>query len=82
MRSVNFKELSVLGARVYTREDFDRAIEMADALPLDRVVSHRLPITRVAEAFGLIFDARKVGKVVLLPQARGEARGDLPSPRG
>jgi threonine dehydrogenase-like Zn-dependent dehydrogenase len=82
MRAVNFKELSLVGARVYTREDFDRAIEMAEALPLDPIVSHRLPITRVADAFGLIFDGERVSKVLLLPQGRDEPGGDFPDRRG
>lgn len=80
LRAVNFKELSLLGARVYAREDFERAIRIAEDLPLDRIVSHRLPIERVADAFGLIFEGRRVCKVLVLPG--GEADGDFAGRRG
>jgi threonine dehydrogenase-like Zn-dependent dehydrogenase len=34
MRSINFKELTVIGSRVYTRNDFEKAIDISSHLPL------------------------------------------------
>ena len=64
MRSVNFKELTLIGTRVYTQDDYRIALDIAGAMPLDQIVSHRLPLTEVAGAFKTIFDGNQVCKVL------------------
>ncbi len=48
-----FRELRLLGARVYEREDFERAIELAASgrLPLDRLVTDVLPLEKLEDGF-------------------------------
>lgn len=64
MRSVNFKELTIVGTRVYTRDDYRVALDIAGSLPLDPIVTHRLPLTEVSGAFKTIFDGDRVCKVL------------------
>jgi (R,R)-butanediol dehydrogenase/meso-butanediol dehydrogenase/diacetyl reductase len=48
-----WKELEVLGARVYEPQDYERAIEVvaSGALPLERLVSRVEPLERLPEVF-------------------------------
>lgn len=48
-----WRELRILGARVYERPDFERAIELvADgAIPADRLITRVVPLPEVASAF-------------------------------
>ncbi|MBN9633469.1 MAG: alcohol dehydrogenase catalytic domain-containing protein [Actinobacteria bacterium] len=48
-----WRELRILGARVYQRQDFERAIELvADgAIPADRLITRVVPLPEVASAF-------------------------------
>ncbi len=50
---VFWRELRLIGARVYEPEDFEEAIALAaaDALPLERLVTAVVPIDEVADAF-------------------------------
>ncbi len=47
-----WRELKLSGARVYEGEDFDFAIQLAASgkLPLDRLVTDVLPLSRLEEA--------------------------------
>ena len=65
LRSVNFKELTLVGTRVYERKDFDKAIELARRLPLAELVSHRLPLERAAEGLPLMVKGGDVCKVIV-----------------
>lgn len=53
LRQVVFSELRVLGTRVYTRADMDRAVELVEsrALPLAELPVTVHPLSRVADAF-------------------------------
>jgi (R,R)-butanediol dehydrogenase / meso-butanediol dehydrogenase / diacetyl reductase len=64
MRSVNFKELTIIGTRVYTPADYRTALDIAGTMPLREIVSHRLPLTEVAGAFKTIFNGDRVCKVL------------------
>lgn len=64
MREINFKELTVIGTRVYTQDDYQRAIEIADELPLANIITHRLPLANVTDAFDLFFSNKTVCKVL------------------
>lgn len=48
-----WRELRILGARVYERRDFERAIELVaqGAIPADRLITQVVPLTEVATAF-------------------------------
>lgn len=67
MQSVNFKEISVVGSRVYTRTDFDDAIELAGTLPVQAIITHSFPIAEVTAAFDLFRRREGVCKVIILP---------------
>lgn len=66
MQAVNFKEVELLGSRVYERTDFQAAIDMAMALPLEAIISREFPLHDVSDAFSL-FRAGDVCKVMILP---------------
>jgi threonine dehydrogenase-like Zn-dependent dehydrogenase len=67
LRTVNFKELSIVGSRVYTRQDFRDAIALAPDLPVERIVSHRLPLSEVAQGFELLSRGGGASKVLFFP---------------
>ena len=48
-----WRELTLIGARVYERADFERAVELvaAGAMPADRLISRVEPLQRTADAF-------------------------------
>ncbi|MDN4599125.1 zinc-dependent alcohol dehydrogenase [Leifsonia virtsii] len=48
-----WRELRILGARVYERPDFERAIELVaeGAIPADRLITRVVPLLEVASAF-------------------------------
>ncbi|MFC3997947.1 zinc-binding dehydrogenase [Nocardiopsis sediminis] len=56
LHRVFWRELRILGARVYRREDFERAVELLEqgAVPAGHLISHIEPITAVAEAFAAL----------------------------
>jgi (R,R)-butanediol dehydrogenase/meso-butanediol dehydrogenase/diacetyl reductase len=66
MQAVNFKELEILGSRVYERKDFADAIELAMQLPMEKVISHAFPIGDVSMAFRQ-FQSSDSCKVLILP---------------
>jgi threonine dehydrogenase-like Zn-dependent dehydrogenase len=50
---VFWRELRILGARVYERCDFERAVEMIaeGSIPADRLITRIVPLAEVNEAF-------------------------------
>ena len=68
MQAVNFKEIEILGLRVYEREDFRSAIDLAMRLPLEKIITREFPLEDVSGAFEL-FRAGEVCKVLILPVA-------------
>ena len=71
MQAVNFKELDIIGSRVYERKDFQAAIDMAMSLPLEAIISREFSLDDVSDAFKL-FRAGEVCKVLILPSASAE----------
>jgi 2-desacetyl-2-hydroxyethyl bacteriochlorophyllide A dehydrogenase len=67
LQAVNFKEISIVGSRVYTRQDFEDAVAMGAALPLEGLVTHSFPLTQVAEAFDRFRAAEGACKVIMKP---------------
>lgn len=68
MQAINFKEISIVGSRVYERKDFEAAIDLAMKLPLDSLINREFALIDVSEAFRL-FKAGKTCKVLILPTA-------------
>lgn len=66
MQTINFKEIEVLGSRVYERKDFQTAIDLAMQLPLEKIVTHSFSLRDVATAFKQ-FKMGEVCKVLILP---------------
>ena len=66
MQAINFKEIKLLGSRVYERSDFQEAIDIAMQLPLDRVISHVYSLNEVGLAFER-FQSSDACKVLVLP---------------
>jgi threonine dehydrogenase-like Zn-dependent dehydrogenase len=67
MQAVNFKEIAILGSRVYTRRDFEEAIELAETLPIAKIITHSFSLSEVRRAFDLFRLGLDVCKVLILP---------------
>lgn len=65
---VIWKQLTLIGSFVYPPSLFAEVASFAleRALPLEDLVTHRVPLAEAAEAFRL-FDTRRTGKIVLVP---------------
>lgn len=60
---VNFRELTIKGTTIYTKEEFQYAIQALPVESLKKMISHRLPIERSLEGFelsGSAIDSMKV----------------------
>jgi 2-desacetyl-2-hydroxyethyl bacteriochlorophyllide A dehydrogenase len=66
MQAINFKEIEILGSRVYERKDFETAIGLAMQLPLERIVTHAYSLQDVGAAFEQ-FRSGEVCKALILP---------------
>ncbi|HTD78200.1 MAG TPA: alcohol dehydrogenase catalytic domain-containing protein [Chloroflexota bacterium] len=65
-------ERSLVGVQMYQRADFETVVDLIQAgrLDLGGIVTHRLPLAQVGEAFRLLSAAEPaVGKVLVLPRA-------------
>jgi 2-desacetyl-2-hydroxyethyl bacteriochlorophyllide A dehydrogenase len=65
LRSINFKEITLLGTRVYTREDYEHAIEIADDLSLENLVTHKVSVNDAPRGFELMKNPDGVCKVLI-----------------
>ena len=56
LHRVFLRELRILGARVYSRSDFERAVELltAGVIPAGQLITSVVPITATAEAFAAL----------------------------
>lgn len=70
MQSINFKEIEMLGSRVYERSDFEAAIALAVDLPLERIITHAFPLQQVGAAFEQ-FRSGAICKALILPLESG-----------
>lgn len=73
LQRVFWRELRLLGARVYERADFETAIELLDSgvIPADALISNIQPITHTAAAFADL-ESGKAMKVLIDLGASGE----------
>ena len=67
LQAINFKEITLIGSRVYTRQDFISAIDLAPELPLRPIVSHVFPLTDVTLAFDKFKAGEGVCKILIHP---------------
>ena len=72
LQAVNFKELTVVGSRVYSRADFESAIELAQVLPIRKIVTHSFPLSEAPMAFDCFRMGSDVCKVLILPNGARE----------
>jgi len=56
LHRVFWRELEILGVRVYQRTDFEEAVRLltAGAVPADRLISAVLPMPEVSQAFAAL----------------------------
>jgi (R,R)-butanediol dehydrogenase / meso-butanediol dehydrogenase / diacetyl reductase len=69
-----WRELTLLGARLYHREDFETAVNLvaANCIPVTALVSRVEPLGRAAQAFGALESGAGVMKVLIDCKAEGE----------
>ena len=69
LQAVNFREITLIGSRVYTKQDFTTAIELAGKLPLSPIVTDIFPLGDVTAAFEKFKAGEDVCKVLIRPSA-------------
>lgn len=64
---VFWRELQLRGARVYERQDFERAIKIADSgtLPLDHIISEVYPLAELKKGLDQMSDGAEVMKILI-----------------
>lgn len=72
LQRVFWRELSIIGARVYERQDFDKAVELLDAgaIPAELLITRIVPLSETAEAFKAL-SAGQAMKILVDCQAKG-----------
>ena len=68
LRAVTFKEITMVGTRVYTRADYSKSLQMVAELPCEQIISHRLNLDRGAEGFEIMGQAEDACKVIINTQ--------------
>lgn len=66
MQAVNFKEITIVGSRVYRRQDFEDAIQLASSLGVRKIVTDTFALAEVQAAFGRFQRGNDVCKVLIL----------------
>lgn len=58
LRDVNFKEQTLVGTRVYTKDEFGQAVELTKRLEnqLEKIVTHVVPLRESEKVFDMIAD--------------------------
>jgi (R,R)-butanediol dehydrogenase/meso-butanediol dehydrogenase/diacetyl reductase len=66
LHRIFWRELEVIGTRVYEREDFERAIELVSggAVPADELISETVPLSETLRAFETLADAGAIKVLV------------------
>jgi len=75
LQRVFWRELRILGARVYQRTDFEKAVEMIDegAIPTDLLITRVAPLSETGAAFEDL-EAGRAMKILIDVQAGQEAK--------
>lgn len=58
LQELNFKEQTLVGTRVYTKDQFGKAVELIKEIEpqLEKVVSHIVPLSESEKVFDMIAD--------------------------
>jgi threonine dehydrogenase-like Zn-dependent dehydrogenase len=67
LQALNFRQITLVGSRVYTREDFEAAVRLAPELPLGPIVTDLFPLEEVGAAFQKFRAGEGVCKVLMQP---------------
>jgi (R,R)-butanediol dehydrogenase / meso-butanediol dehydrogenase / diacetyl reductase len=67
LQALNFKEITLVGSRVYSRQDFVKAFELASTLPLEALVTDMFPLGEVNAAFDRFREGEGACKVIVRP---------------
>jgi threonine dehydrogenase-like Zn-dependent dehydrogenase len=65
LRAINFKEITMSGVRVYTRQDYEQAIRMIEKLPVLELISDRVGIDSAPDALDKVKKGQALGKVMI-----------------
>lgn len=65
LQTVAFRELSVIGTRVYTRQDYSKAVEWITDMPVETLISHRYSLDDGRAGFDMMTGAQDVCKVLI-----------------
>jgi threonine dehydrogenase-like Zn-dependent dehydrogenase len=65
LQRINFREITMIGTRVYTRNSYQKALQMIKDLPYDALISHKLDIANAVEGFALLQKPEDVCKVII-----------------
>ena len=65
LQRINFREITMIGTRVYARSSYQKALQMIEDLPFDNLISHRLDIDDAAQGFELMQRPEDVCKVII-----------------
>ncbi len=75
LKAILWREMQLRGARVYERQDFERAIELAatDVLPLDALITEVYPLERLEAALMQLESGGDAMKILIDVAAEGAA---------
>ncbi len=65
LRAITFKEISIIGTRVYTPADYEMALQMLPNLPYQDIISHRVDLDHGADGFDIMGQAADACKVII-----------------
>ena len=64
-RSVNFKEITIVGSRCYGQADFVKAVALCNDFPLEKLISHKISIEDGIKGFDLMKNPAESCKVLI-----------------
>lgn len=68
---VSFKEIRLIGNRLYSQEDFERGVRFLEdnwkSLHLDRMVTDRLGLSEIAVAIDMMLTGKNICKIIIDP---------------
>ena len=67
LRAITFKEISIIGTRVYTRNDYRKSLQMIAELPSEKIISHRVNLDHGSAGFDIMGKAAEACKVIIEP---------------
>ncbi len=65
LREITFKEISMIGTRVYTRDDYRKSLQIVADLPHEKIISHRVNLYQGAAGFDIMGNADDACKVII-----------------